>query len=38
VEQSDSFLLRVYQKYRKAIGGLDGKENLGRACDEAIAD
>ena len=38
VEHSDGSLLGICQDDRKAIGGLDGKENVGRAGDEAIAD
>jgi len=38
MKHSDGSLLGIYQDDRKAIGGLDGKENVGHAGDEAIAD
>ena len=37
VKHSDGLLPGIYQDDRKAIGGLDGKENAGCARDEAIA-
>ena len=38
MEDSHGSLLGVDQNNRQAIGGLDAKENAGRAGDEAIAD